>query len=128
MHPRLRTGSGRRPCIDRYGSAVHPGTREIYVTLSYNDQRGDKVPLDKANPRSNNLHGQILRWNEVGADPFPMRDHRHHLEPGLPCHVDQCAASRAELSASDGKSRPRFSTMLITRNDGGVIGTSALSP
>lgn len=106
MHPRLRTGSGRRPCIDRYGSAVHPGTREIYVTLSNNDQRGDKVPLDEANPRSNNLHGQILRWNEVGADPFPMQDHRHHLEPGLPCHVDQCAASRAELSASDGNRGP----------------------
>lgn len=169
--------------------AVHPRTREVYVTLTNNDQRGDKIPVDKANPRPQNLHGQILRWNEDGGDPAAthfewdvfllageaegsrdtdgnpvpahltgtingdrfsspdglafdadgrlwiqtdygddepamqamgtnqllcadpstrevrrflvgprgLRDYRHHLEPGLPGNVGQCAASRAEL-------------------------------
>lgn len=49
--------------------AVHPHSREVYVTLTNNDGRGTKQPTDKANPRPNNLHGQILRWNEQGADP-----------------------------------------------------------
>ncbi|MGB3623702.1 MAG: PhoX family phosphatase [Ketobacter sp.] len=49
--------------------AVHPHTREVYVTLTNNDERGDKQPLNKANPRPHNLHGQILRWNEEQADP-----------------------------------------------------------
>ncbi|AHL74924.1 Tat pathway signal protein [Stutzerimonas stutzeri] len=49
--------------------AVHPHSREVYVTLTNNDGRGVKQPTDKANPRPNNLHGQILRWNEEGADP-----------------------------------------------------------
>ena len=49
--------------------AVHPRSREVYVTLTNNDNRGVKWPTDKANPRPNNLHGQILRWSEQGADP-----------------------------------------------------------
>ncbi|WP_255984614.1 alkaline phosphatase PhoX, partial [Klebsiella pneumoniae] len=53
--------------------AVHPETREVYVTLTNNDVRGTKQPLDKANPRPNNLHGQILRWQEEGGDPTATR-------------------------------------------------------
>lgn len=49
--------------------AVHPHSREVYVTLTNNDNRGIKWPTDKANPRPVNLHGQILRWSEAGADP-----------------------------------------------------------
>ncbi|MGY8820773.1 MAG: PhoX family protein [Pseudomonadales bacterium] len=49
--------------------AVHPRSREVYVTLTNNDNRGVKWPTDKANPRPVNLHGQILRWSEAGADP-----------------------------------------------------------
>ncbi|UPQ84163.1 PhoX family phosphatase [Pseudomonas knackmussii] len=49
--------------------AVHPRSREVYVTLTNNDNRGVKWPTDKANPRPVNLHGQILRWSEEGADP-----------------------------------------------------------
>lgn len=71
-----------RAAADRLGAtpmdrpewvAVHPRTREVYVTLTNNDQRGVKVPLDKANPRPNNLHGQILRWNEESGDPTATR-------------------------------------------------------
>lgn len=49
--------------------AVHPQTREVYVTLTNNSDRGSVHPVDAANPRPDNLHGQILRWNETGADP-----------------------------------------------------------
>lgn len=71
-----------RAAADRLGAtpmdrpewvAVHPRTREVYVTLTNNDQRGDKVAVDKANPRPQNLHGQILRWNEEGGDPTATR-------------------------------------------------------
>ncbi|GAB3370673.1 PhoX family protein [Azotobacter armeniacus] len=67
-----------RAAADRVGAtpmdrpewtAVHPQSREVYVTLTNNDGRGDKQPLDKANPRPHNLHGQILRFNEQDADP-----------------------------------------------------------
>lgn len=50
-------------------AAVHPQTREVYVALTNNDGRGDKQPTDKANPRPQNLHGQILRFNEQGGEP-----------------------------------------------------------
>jgi hypothetical protein len=42
---------------------------EVYVALTNNDGRGDKHPTDKSNPRPQNLHGQILRFKEQGADP-----------------------------------------------------------
>ncbi|MEH6388938.1 PhoX family protein [Pseudomonas profundi] len=49
--------------------AVHPESREVYVTLTNNSERGERFPLDAANPRSDNQHGQILRWREANADP-----------------------------------------------------------
>lgn len=195
--------------------AVHPQTREVYVTLTNNSERGTRFPVDAANPRPDNLHGQILRWNETGADPSattftweifllagdqpgtldangqPMSDNllgningdifsspdglafdgsgrlwiqtdsdeqaSHTVNTG--CNQLLCAdpSSRevrrflvgpwgAEITgitwtpdyrsmwinvqhpgisypASDGHSRPRSTTVLVTRNDGGVIGT-----
>ncbi len=195
--------------------AVHPHSREVYVTLTNNDGRGVKQPTDKANPRPNNLHGQILRWSEEGADPtataftwevFLLAGEQPGAKDagGLPVpanltgtingdifsspdglafddagrlwietdYGDEEAAMQAmgtnqllcadprtrevrrflvgprgceitgitwspdyramwinvqhpELSfpASDGKTRPRASTVLITKDDGGVIGT-----
>ncbi|TLX59774.1 PhoX family phosphatase [Stutzerimonas nosocomialis] len=49
--------------------AVHPTTREVYVTLTNNDGRGTRQPANEANRRPANLHGHIIRWNEEGADP-----------------------------------------------------------
>lgn len=195
--------------------AVHPRSREVYVTLTNNDGRGVKQPVDKANPRPNNLHGQILRWNEEGADPTATaftweifllageqpgakdangqpvpanltgtingdifsspdglafdeagrlwietdygdeesvmqamgtnqllcadprtREVRRFLVGPRGCEITGITWSpdyramwinvqHPELSfpASDGKTRPRSSTVLITKNDGGVIGT-----
>lgn len=61
--------AGATPMDRPEWAAVHPTTGEVYVTLTNNDGRGDKQPTDKANPRPHNLHGQILRFNEQGADP-----------------------------------------------------------
>lgn len=57
--------------------AVHPVTREAYVTLTNNSDRkimyaplpgGPKHPgVDAANPRAENPYGQIVRWREKGA-------------------------------------------------------------
>ena len=51
--------------------AVHPTTREAYVTLTNNRNRGvrDDQPVNAANPREENQHGQIVRWREAGDDP-----------------------------------------------------------
>ncbi|MWV11221.1 DUF839 domain-containing protein [Pseudomonas sp. R-28-1W-6] len=61
--------AGATPMDRPEWAAVHPLTGEVYVTLTNNDGRGAKQPTDKANPRPHNLHGQILRFNEQGADP-----------------------------------------------------------
>lgn len=49
--------------------AVHPDNRRVYVTLTNNYLRGERFATDAVNPRENNLHGQIVRWDEQGADP-----------------------------------------------------------
>jgi secreted PhoX family phosphatase len=51
--------------------AVDPHTRELYVTLTNNIERGinEDQPIDAANPRQENHHGQILRWAEKNSNP-----------------------------------------------------------
>lgn len=46
--------------------AVHPTSREVYVTLTNNKSRHT---VDAANPRSKNVYGHILRWKEAADDP-----------------------------------------------------------
>lgn len=58
--------------------AVHPDRREAYVTLTNNTRRGSGKPRwpggpahpgpDAANPRADNIYGQIVRWRETGRD------------------------------------------------------------
>lgn len=45
--------------------SVHPESGEVYVTLTNNDKRSMAAP---ANPRSQNIYGQIVRWREAGED------------------------------------------------------------
>ncbi|WP_066017162.1 PhoX family protein [Endozoicomonas atrinae] len=51
--------------------AVHPQTREVYVTLTNNKHRGKKEDqeINAANPREDNRHGQIVRFTEENSDP-----------------------------------------------------------
>ena len=73
-----------RQAADRMGAtpmdrpewgAVHPVTREVYMTLTNNTARGrDKRPgPDAANPRANNAFGHIIRWREDGNDVAATR-------------------------------------------------------
>ena len=50
--------------------AVHPATKDVYITLTNNDRRGtDGQPgIDPANPRAQNVYGHILKWRELGGD------------------------------------------------------------
>jgi len=83
-----------RAAADRMGAtmmdrpewvAVHPKTREVYITLTNNNRRGTtpsssntvngtttaasaRPPVDAANPRVDNRYGHILRWKETGDD------------------------------------------------------------
>lgn len=56
-------------------AAVRPGTREVYVTLSNNNRRGQmgQPGPDPANPRSDNIYGHIVRWREEGDEPAATR-------------------------------------------------------
>lgn len=45
--------------------SVHPNTGEVYATLTNNDKRSE---TDGANPRRENIYGQIVRWRESDGD------------------------------------------------------------
>lgn len=66
--------------------AVHPTTKEVYITLTNNSNRGGspassnssagttsagsaRPPVDAANPRARNVFGHIIRWVEASGDP-----------------------------------------------------------
>lgn len=191
--------------------AVHPHSKDVYVTLTNNKHRGNKPdqPVDAANPRPDNLHGQIVRWREQGgrldateftwevfllagdrpgsnapenltgtingdifsspdglwfdpqgrlwiqtdygdddeqnanmgtnqmlcADPA-TREVKRFLVGPKGCEVTGVTTTpdgrtmwvniqhpSLSFPASDGKTRPRSSTVLITKSDGGVIGS-----
>jgi len=55
--------------------AVHPGTNEVYCTLTNNSGRGTpQIPgLNAANPRANNVFGHIIRWREESNDPASLK-------------------------------------------------------
>lgn len=48
--------------------AVNPLNGQVFCTLTNNSKRGDKFPPNAANPREDNIYGQIIRWTEDGGD------------------------------------------------------------
>ncbi len=60
--------------------AIDQNAREIYCTLTNNSERGapGKPGVDAANPRANNVMGQIIRWKE-DADFSGTTMHWDHL-------------------------------------------------
>lgn len=48
--------------------AVNPLNGMVFCTLTNNSKRGDTFAPNAANPRSNNIYGQIIRWRETGDD------------------------------------------------------------
>lgn len=206
-----------RAAADRLGAtpmdrpewvAVDPNNREVYATLTNNHKRGHAHPINAANPRHDNHHGQIIRWREQGADVTATRftwdlfllageaqgghpdhltgtingdifsspdglafdaagrlwiqtdyDDRDPLMENMGCNQLLCADPQSRevrrflvgprgceitgitftpdhrtlwiniqhpkisYPASDGKTRPRSTTVMITKEDGGVIGT-----
>ncbi|MGI9277341.1 MAG: PhoX family protein [Endozoicomonas sp.] len=50
--------------------AIHPENNTPYVSLTNNKSRGELFEwVNAANPRAENLHGHILRWQEENDDP-----------------------------------------------------------
>jgi secreted PhoX family phosphatase len=61
--------------------AVHPETKDVYVTLTNNSSRGakDQPGVDPTNPRANNVYGHIVKWREEGGDPAATKFRWDHF-------------------------------------------------
>jgi secreted PhoX family phosphatase len=71
--------------------AVHPGTKDVYCSLTNNTRRGaeGQPPADAANPRAGNVYGHIIRWREAGGDPASVRfEWDIFVLAGDPAHPD----------------------------------------
>jgi secreted PhoX family phosphatase len=69
INPRLAADFvGATPMDRPEWIAVHPQTKDVYVTLTNNTDRGTKVNLNAANPRVSNSMGHIVRWTEANGD------------------------------------------------------------
>ncbi len=66
--------------------AIDQARGEVYCTLTNNSQRGekDKPGPDAANPRANNVMGQIIRWKETGDFDAPTMRWDHLVLAGDP--------------------------------------------
>ncbi len=72
-------------------AAVHPATKDVYVTLTNNDRRGgDGQPgVNAVNPRGANVFGHIVKWTEHGSDAAAERfAWTHFVLAGDAAHPD----------------------------------------
>lgn len=84
--------------------AVSPQDGQVYCTLTNNVQRGSEgQPVDGANPRANNLYGQILRWREAADDAAAERfDWDLFVVAGNPVvHPDSANAGSTNVNADN---------------------------
>ncbi|AEC19187.1 hypothetical protein PT7_0647 [Pusillimonas sp. T7-7] len=71
IHARLAADAVGATKMDRpEWVSVHPGSGEVYVTLTNNNKR---TTPDAANPRAKNIYGQIVRWREAAGDAAATR-------------------------------------------------------
>jgi secreted PhoX family phosphatase len=86
--------------------AVHPGSGEVYCSLTNNSARGAtppsvnaaagttaagsaRPPVDAANPRADNVFGHILRWREGDGDAAALTfEWDVFIQCGDPAHPD----------------------------------------
>jgi secreted PhoX family phosphatase len=68
--------------------AIDPRNGEVYCTLTNNALRGEKGQpgVDAANPRANNVMGQIIRWKEDGDFDAPTMRWNHLVLAGDPAN------------------------------------------
>lgn len=66
--------------------AIDPRNGEVYCTLTNNSSRGQpgQPGVDAANPRANNVFGQIIRWKEQGDFDAAAFTWNHLLLAGDP--------------------------------------------
>ncbi len=71
--------------------AIDERTGWVYCTLTNNSRRGDAgfPGVDAANPRANNLMGQIIRWKEDGDFDGEGFAWNHLLLAGDPANADE---------------------------------------
>jgi uncharacterized protein len=78
--------------------AIDPASLTVFCTLTNNSERGaaGKVGVDAANPRVNNVMGQIIRWREDGD--FDGLDFRwdHLLLAGDPANTREAARGNVQ--------------------------------
>ena len=71
IHARLAADAvGATPMDRPEWLAVHPETGEVYCTLT---NHASRIKADEANPRVNNIYGQIIRWREAAGDAAATR-------------------------------------------------------
>ena len=68
--------------------AIDPASGEVYCTLTNNSRRGQagEPGVDAANPRANNVMGQIIRWREMGDADGTQFSWNHLLLAGDPAN------------------------------------------
>ncbi|MES2718141.1 MAG: PhoX family phosphatase [Pseudomonadota bacterium] len=69
--------------------AINPATREVLCTLTNNSRRGaaGQPGPDAANPRANNVMGQIIRWVDAGDFDGTTMRWNHLLLAGDPAQA-----------------------------------------
>ena len=103
VHARLAADKlGATPMDRPEWVSVHPGTGEVYGTMTNNSAR---TATDDANPREKNVYGQIVRWREAGGDAAATRFMWDLFvlagNPGVPAHKGTLKAGSANVTTDN---------------------------
>ncbi|WP_217473616.1 PhoX family protein [Stutzerimonas stutzeri] len=84
--------------------AVHPGTGDVYFTLTNNTARQD---ADAANPRAPNPYGHIIRWREASSN-----------HSGTQFHWDLYLLAGPQTDSRDPAGKPLSEENILASPDG----------